>query len=132
MPGDSDPRLVNFLRGVLGLTDVLRDAGASGELILHVNREDGLKLLQLVAGACDAEAEALSQQGRPQKHAVHSLSIAGLTVEWPRPNAPRQRPEASRMFSAAPKCVGVTANTNSVGTPPRRYQGFEEDSPLLQ
>jgi hypothetical protein len=132
MPGDTDPRLVNFLQGVLGLTDVLRDAGASGELILHLTREDGLKILQLVAGACDAEAEAFSQQGRPQKHAVHSLSIAGLTVEWPRPNAPRQRPEASRMFSAAPKCVGVTANTNSAATPPRRYQGFEEDSPSLQ
>lgn len=132
MSGDVDRRLINLLQGVLGLTDALRDAGTSGDITLHLSREDGLKILHLVAGASDAEAEAFSQQGRPQKHGVYSLNIAGLRVEWPRPNAPRQRPEASRMFSAAPRCVGITANTNSEAAPARRYQGYDEETPSLQ
>lgn len=132
MPGEVDHRLINLLQGILRLTDSMRDAGVAGEVTIQVGREDGLKILELVAGSSDPEAEAFSQQGRPQRHGVFSLSVAGLTVEWPRPNAPRQRPEASRMFSAAPKCVGVTANTNSVAPKLRHYFGFEEETPLLQ
>lgn len=132
MAGDVDPRLINLLQGVLRLSDSMRDVGVAGEVTIQLGREDGLKILELVAGASDAEAEAFSQQGRPQKHGVYSLSIAGITVEWPRPNAPRQRPEASRMFSAAPKCVGVTANANSATPKVRHYFGFEEETPFLQ
>jgi len=132
MPGDVDPRLISLLQGVLRLTDSMRDAGVAGDITIQLGREDGLRILELVAGASDPEAEVFSQQDRPQKHGVYSLNVAGLTVEWPRPNAPRQRPEASRMFSAAPKCVGVTANANSATPKVRHYFGFEEEAPLLQ
>jgi hypothetical protein len=132
MPADVDPHLINLLQGVLRLADSMRDAGVAGDITIQLGREDGLRILKLVAGANDPAAEVFSQQDRPQKHGVYSLNIAGVTVEWPRPNAPRQRPEASRMFSAAPKCVGVTANANSAAPKLRHYRGFEEEAPSIQ
>ena len=65
MPGEIDPRLINLLQGVMGFSDALRDAGAQGDITIRLGRQDGLRLLDRVAGVQDAEAEAWSQNGRP-------------------------------------------------------------------
>ena len=128
MPGEVDPRLIGLLQGALELGDALRDAGAAGEIALRLGRDDGLKLLKLLAGANDAEAEAVSQFGRPRKHGVNSLRIAAITVEWPRADAVRRRPQASRMFSSAPPSVTPAMNDNTHSPAPMRFYGFEDEA----
>jgi hypothetical protein len=130
MPGEVDSRLIGLLQGVLALGDSLRDAGAAGDITVRLGREDGLTVLKLVSGVNDAQAEAASQRGRPRRHGVHSLKLASLTFEWPKADAARRRPEASRMFSTAPLAVGPAANENS--PEPLRFYGFEEESPALR
>jgi hypothetical protein len=126
MPGEVDPRLIGLLQGALGLGDALRDAGAAGDIALRLGRDDGLKLLKIVAGANDAEAETVSQFGRPRKHGVNSLRIAALTVEWPRADAVHRRPQASRMFSSAPQSVTTAMNDNTQAA--IRFYGFEDEA----
>jgi hypothetical protein len=130
MSGDVDPRLIGLLQGVLALGDSLRDAGTAGEVTVRLGREDGLAVLQLVAGASHAEAEAASQRGNLRRHGVNSLRLAGLTFEWPRSDAARRRPETSRMFSVSPASIGAASNENS--PEPMRFLGFEEDTPALR
>ncbi len=132
MPGEVDPRLISLLQGVLGLSDSLSDAGTSGDITVRLEREDGLAVLKLIAGSNDAEAEAASQHRRPKRHGVNSLKIASLTFEWPRADAARRRPEASRMFSAAPRVIAAATNDNSPSPAPKRFYGFEEETPALR
>ena len=122
MPGDMDPRLIALLQAVLGLADALRDAGTAGGGTLRLDREDGLAVLRLVAGADDAEAEALSQRGLAQAPGFNSLKIAGLTFEWPRQDAPQLR----RPLPA------VASNDNSASHAAKRFYGFEEETPALR
>ena len=100
MPGEVDPRLMGLLQAVLGLADALRDAGTSGPVTVRLDREDGLLLLKLVAGANDAEVEAWSQRGQPPETGVNCLKVAGLTFEWPQ-------------VKVMPGGVGAAANENS-------------------
>ncbi len=130
MPGEVDPRLMNLLQGVLGLSDCLRDVGTKGALTVSLGREDGLLLLRLATGASDPEAESWSQRGRPVKPGVNSLKIANMTFEWPRADAAPQRPDASRMFSAKPAWVSAAANDNGLRV--LRFYGFEEETPALR
>lgn len=130
MPGEVDPRLMNLLQGVLGLSDCLRDAGVEGALTVSLGREDGLLLLKLSTGASGPEAEEWSQRGRPVKPGVNSLKIARMTFEWPKPEAKSQRPEAARMFSATPAWISTAANDNSLSV--LRFYGFEEETPALR
>jgi hypothetical protein len=130
MPGDVDPRLIGLLQGVLGLADSLSDAGAVGDITVRLGRDDGLALLKLVAGSNDAEAEAASQHRRPRRHGVNTLKLASLTFEWPRADAARRRPQASRMFSAAPPVIGPPSNENSPEQ--LRFYAFEEETPALR
>jgi hypothetical protein len=129
MPGEIDPRLIGLLQGVLGLADSLGDAGATGDITVRLGREDGLALLKLVAGSNDAEAEAASQHRRPGRHGMNTLKLASLTFEWPRNDAARRRPQASRMFSAAPPVVAAGSNDNSPGPAPGRYYGIDGETP---
>lgn len=130
MSGEVDPRLINLLQGVLALSDSLRDAGTEGSITIRLGREDGLTILKLVSGVNDAEAEAASQRGRPRRYGVNSLKLASLTFEWPKPDAARRRPEASRMFSAAPPDIGLASNENDPES--LRFYGFEEEAPALR
>lgn len=132
MPGEVDPRLIGLLQGVLGLADSLGDAGTRGEITVRLGREDGLAVLKLVAGSSDPDAEAASQQRRPNRHGVNHLKIGSLTFEWPRADAARRRPEASRMFSAAPRVVAAATNDNSPDPASKRFYGFEEETPALR
>jgi hypothetical protein len=132
MPGDVDPRLIGLLQGVLGLADSLSDVGAAGDITVRLGRDDGLALLKLVAGSDDAEAEAASQHRRPRRHGVNTLKLASLTFEWPRADAARRRPQASRMFSAAPAVVATGANDNSPDPAPGRFYGFDGETPALR
>lgn len=84
MFGDFDLRLVDFLRGSMGFTDALRDIGLSGRVSVNLAREEGLRLLKLVQGVSEPSAEEWSQRGRPLKPGWNSLSLAGITFEWPR------------------------------------------------
>lgn len=126
MPGEVDARLIALLQGSLGLADSLRDAGTTGEITVRLGREDGLKLLKLVAGANDAEAEAFSQRGRPARAGAHSLRISTLTFEWPQSQG--ERAETARHFTATPATVGLPANENLA----QRFRGFSEDAPALR
>jgi hypothetical protein len=83
MRGDVDPRLVEFLKGAIGLADALRLIGITGPQCFSLQREDGLRLLELVAGASDEEAENFSQRGRGGRPGWNSLKVAGLLFEWP-------------------------------------------------
>lgn len=130
MPGEVDPRLMDLLQGVLGLSDCLRDAGTKNALTVSLGREDGLLLLKLATGAADPEAEAWSQRGRPAKPGVNSLKIADMTFEWPRADAGLQRPEAAHIFSARPAWVSAPSNDNSLSV--LRFYGFEEETPALR
>ena len=130
MPGDVDPRLIGVLQGALGLADSLSDAGTAGDITVRLSREDGLALLKLVAGSDDPEAEAASQHRRPRRHGVNTLKLASLTFEWPRADAARRRPQASRMFSAAPAVVAAHANDNCPA--PERFYGFDGETPALR
>ncbi len=130
MHGEVDPRLISLLQGVLALGDSLRDAGTRGEITVRLGREDGLTILKLVSGVNDAEAESSSQRGRPRRHGVNSLKLANLIFEWPKPDAARRRPVASRMFSAAPPAIGGAVNENSPES--LRFYGFEEETPALR
>lgn len=116
MAGDVDAGLVSFLQSMFGFADTMRDLGVSGGVAIRLNRESGLKLLQLVAGSRDPAAEAQSQRNRPWQQGVNSLNVAGLTFEWPK--AP------GSVF------VPLPANDNSLGE--LRHYGFEEDSPALR
>jgi hypothetical protein len=84
MRGDVDPRLVEFLKGSLGLTDALRLIGIKDGATVSFDREDGLRLLELVAGTSDEDAEEWSQRGRATRSGRNSLKVAGLVYEWPR------------------------------------------------
>jgi hypothetical protein len=110
MPGEVDPRLMGLLQAVLGLADALRDAGTSGPVTVRLDREDGLLLLKLVAGANDAEAEAWSQRGQPPETGVNCLKVAGLTFEWPQ-------------VKVMPGGVGAAANENSRRPAVESYPG---------
>ncbi len=83
MRGDVDPRLVEFLKGSLSLTDALRLIGIKGRATVSFDREDGLRLLDFVAGASDEDAEEWSQRGRANRPGRNSLKAAGLVFEWP-------------------------------------------------
>ena len=130
MRGEVDPRLISLLQGVLGLTDCLRDAGATGEMTVRLCREDGLALLGAAVGARDPQAEASSQRGRPGKPGLNSLKIANMTFEWPKADTATQRPEAARMFSSRPPVLAAAANDNSASI--LRFYGFEEETPALR
>lgn len=131
MHGDVDPRLMGLLKGVLDFSDALRDAGATGEISVHLGRGDGLALLELVAGASDAQAEAWSQRGRAAGSGLNSLKMAGLVFTWPR--AEPRLLDTSSPFSRAPDSVGVAANQNSPTlVKDTRFYGFEEDAPALR
>lgn len=83
MRGDVDVRLVEFLKGSLSLTDALHVVGLKGGATVGFSREDGLRLLELVAGTSDEEAEEWSQRGRAGRPGRNSLKVAGLVYEWP-------------------------------------------------
>jgi hypothetical protein len=129
MPGEVDPRLIGLLQGVMGFTDSLRDAGTAGSITVRLGREDGLRLLELVAGANDAEAEAWSQRDRPPQMGVNSLKIASLIFEWPHA-ASHQSPDGNRVFTPRPG-LSRAANENSLPSAARFY-GFDEDTPALR
>jgi hypothetical protein len=63
---------------------------------------------------------------------VNTLKLASLTFEWPRADAARRRPQASRMFSAAPAVVATGANDNSPDPAPGRFYGFDGETPALR
>jgi hypothetical protein len=122
---------MGLLKGVLDFSDALRDAGATGEVSVHLGRADGLVLLELVAGASDAQAEAWSQRGRAAMNGLNSLKMGGLVFTWPK-EEPRAL-EPSSPFSRAPDCVGGAANQNSATMAKDiRFYGFEEDAPALR
>lgn len=83
MRGEVDPRLVEFLKGSLSLADALRGIGLRGAATIRFKREDGLRLLELVAGTCDEDAEDWSQRGRAAQAGWNSLKVADLVFEWP-------------------------------------------------
>ncbi|MCA3573466.1 MAG: hypothetical protein IOC86_06070 [Aestuariivirga sp.] len=98
---------------------------------VHLGRADGLVLLELVAGASDAQAEAWSQRGRAAMNGLNSLKVGGLVFTWPK-EEPRAL-EPSSPFSGAPDCVGGAANQNSPTLAKDiRFYGFEEDAPALR
>jgi hypothetical protein len=121
---------MGFLKGVMDFSDSLRDAGATGEISLHLGRGDGLRLLELVAGASDCEAEAWSQRGRPPRNGFNSLKIGSLVFTWPKEAG--MFPDAEGLFSSAPLGLGAAANENGpLPGKDRRFYGFEEDAPAL-
>ncbi len=80
---DVDPHLAGMLRAAMALADALKDLGTSELATVRLTREDGLRLLELVAGARHRDAEAWSQLGRPARPGFSNLRIAGLIFEWP-------------------------------------------------
>jgi hypothetical protein len=122
---------MSLLKGVLDFSDTLRDAGATGEVSVHVERGDGLMLLGLVSGASNAEAEAWSQRGRVAKGGLNSLKIGALVFTWPVEGSRLDAPTS--LFSPAPDCVGGAANQNRPAlAKDTRFYGFEEDTPALR
>lgn len=85
MKGDVDPHLVEFLKGSLALADALQTIGIVGEASVNLNRQDGLRLLELVAGTRDEEAEEWSQQGRFGRPGWNRVKVSDLVFEWPCP-----------------------------------------------
>lgn len=83
MRGDVDSRLVEFLKGALGLSDALCHLGMTSGASVSFRREDGLRLLEIVAGTSDEEAEEWSQRGRASRPGWNSLKVASLVFEWP-------------------------------------------------
>lgn len=83
MRGEVDLRLVEFLKGSLGFSDALSDIGIRSAATVRVGRADGLRLLELVAGASDAEAEAWSQRGRNARAGWNDIKVANIVFEWP-------------------------------------------------
>ena len=130
MHGDVDPRLMDLLKGVLDFSDALRDAGAAGQISVHLGRCDGLMLLELVAGASDPQAEAWSQRGRPARSGLNSLKVGGLEFTWPQEAT--RLPEPANLFSPAPECVRGAANQNAAPAKDIRFYAFEEDAPALR
>jgi len=130
MSGEVDPRLIGLLQAVMGLGDALRDAGAQDKISVRLSREDGLSLLEVVAGASHPEAEAFSQHGRPRKPGLNSIKVANLTLEWPQDGA---TPDMMDLFSGKPEAIGHAGNENSRARPMlARCYGFEEDQPALR
>lgn len=126
MPGEVDARLIALLQGSMGLADSLRDAGTAGEITVRLGREDGLRLLKLVAGTDDAEAEAFSQRGRPPRHGAHSLRVSNLTFEWPQDG----RSEVPNPFHH--QKAGRPANDNLPSPVSGHFYRFDEDAPALR
>lgn len=83
MRGEVDPRLVEFLKGSLGLADALRVIGVRDIATVSFKREDGLRLLNLVAGTSCEDAEDWSQQGRSGRPGWNSVKVANVVFEWP-------------------------------------------------
>lgn len=84
MKGEVDLRLVEFLKGSLCFADALRDIGLKAAATVRMGRDDGLRLLELVAGASDPEAEAWSQRGRQGRPGWNDIKVANIIFEWPR------------------------------------------------
>lgn len=83
MRGEVDPRLVEFLKGSLGLADALRVIGVRNTATVSFKREDGLRILELVAGTSNADAEEWSQRGRAGRPGWNRVKVANLDFEWP-------------------------------------------------
>lgn len=83
MRGEVDPRLVEFLKGSLGLADALRIIGIRSAATVSFRREDGLRLLELVTGTSDEDAEEWPQPGRLRRPGWMSVKVADLVFEWP-------------------------------------------------
>ena len=83
MRGDVDPHLVEFLKGSLALADALQVIGIRGEASVSLDRRDGLRLLELVAGTSDEEAEEWSQQSRSGRPGWNRVKVSDLVFEWP-------------------------------------------------
>lgn len=113
MPSEVDPRLVRLLKASLGLVDALRDAGVTGGIAVSLDRQGGLSVLQMVAGSAAPRAEAYSQHNRPVSLDRNSLSLAGLTIDWPKREPAALRP----------------VNDNRTG---EGHFPYEEDTPALR
>jgi len=133
MHGEVDPRLIGLLQAVMSFSDALRDAGVAGEVNARVNRQDGLLLLQLVAGASDAAAEEWSQRGKPQRPGWNGLKVADVNFEWPSAGSEFERPDPAGLFARRPAVLSAAANDNpqQSAAPLIRY-GFEEEQPALR
>lgn len=98
MPGEVDPLLIGVLQSVMGFTDTLRDAGAAGDITVRLGPR------RRASAVGDHRGRQQSGSGgvvadRLRKPGVNSLKVAQMVFEWPRADAARQRPEASRLFS---------------------------------
>lgn len=131
MPGEVDPRLIAVLQSVIALVDQVRDAGAEGDLHLRFNREDGLRLLHLVSGASDPEAEQWSQRAGLGEPGVNRIKVAGLYFEWPQEKT-SQACGVGDVLRIEPSIRSLPANDNGRAPSSRwRLCGFEEEKPIL-
>jgi len=117
MPGEVDPRLVNFLRASMSFMDALHDIGADG-VAVTLDRKAGMSLLQLATCANNLKAEEWSQRDRPRRDGMNTLAIAGLTFEWPKPIADRVSVNGK---------PGIAANDNGRVTATR--VAYEDEAP---
>ncbi len=133
MHGEVAPRLIGVLPAVMGFSDSLRDAGVAGEMSVRLSREDGLLLLQLVAGTSDAGAEEWSQRGKPKRPGMNALKVADVTFEWPSLGSASESPDVQVCFARRPAALSAAANDNPQdAAEPLRHYGFEEEQPALR
>jgi hypothetical protein len=83
MPGEVEPRLIGLLQASIAFMDALRDLGLEKGVRVDLDREDGLRILELVAGGRHASAESWSQLGNPARQGLNSLNVAGVSFQWP-------------------------------------------------
>lgn len=72
MAADMDPRLIGLLRASLDFVDALREIGVEGEIGVRLDRDGGLRLMQLVEARGDTRAY-----------------LAGISFEWPKALPPQ-------------------------------------------
>lgn len=87
MPGDVEPEFVGLLQASIAFMDALRDLGLDKSVTVNLDREDGLRIFELVAGVRHASAEAWSQLGNSVRPGHSSLKVAGVTYQWPAADA---------------------------------------------
>ena len=128
MQEEVDPQLVGLLQASIAFKDALRDLGLGDGVRIDLDREDGLRVLELIAGVRHASAEVWSQRGRSARNGLNSLKVAGVTYQWPAPEVATQAMSALVSHALAarlPDCANDNPGRKAIA---QRGYGYEDQA----
>ncbi len=77
-------KLVDFVRGTVDFTELLRHAELKDEIVVRLTHEDGQRLLNLLTGDATLSGAFDQETDSDDTKITRQLKMAGLCFEWPR------------------------------------------------